>query len=128
MSIARVCALLAAVVVSALAGCGGSGAGDGGASEPPRGGQSTVSAGDEPTSAGERCDDIPVPGHEGTDVRVQGSACAEAVEVVEAAVGKGRRAYEAAGFQCEPSAAAGGDTNYACVRDGARVTFRYGAA
>jgi len=72
---------------------------------------------------------VTVPGHEGVDVRVEGTDCARAEQVIAAAVGQGRQAYEAAGFSCRPEQAGMGDTNYTCTGDGgARITFRYGAA
>lgn len=125
--------LLLTVLASAFAGCGddvpGGGEAAGGAGEqPPPGQEQGEPAADQATGGGQSCDDIPVPGHEGTNVRVQGVGCTEAAEIVGAAVGKGRQAYEAAGFACEPSPTGGGDTNYACTQGDARVSFRYGAA
>lgn len=126
--------LLTALLVAAFAGCGsdtsGAGGGGGGSGEQRQGGQATQDqqpAGGDSAQGGQSCDDIPVPGHEAVEVRVQGVGCPQAAELAGAAVGKGRQAYEAAGFTCQPSPAGGGDTSYACAGDDARVTFRYGA-
>ena len=107
---------------------GGEGGG-GGATERSEGG-STQAQSSQENSAGTRrsCDNVPVPGHEAMNVRVQGVSCTRGAEVAAAALGKGRKPYEAAGFACEPSDAGGGDTSYLCTRDDARVTFRYGTA
>jgi len=124
-------ALLTLVVSGLVAACGGGTSGSDGdtTAEPPRSAPAQEQAGEERSSRGpEACDDVPVPGHEATDVRARGATCARAEELVAAAVGKGRARYQAAGFTCEPSDAAGGDTDYVCTRDAARVTFRYGAA
>lgn len=124
--------LLLTVLASAFAGCGddvpGGGEAGGGAGEKPPPGQEQGEPAADQATGGQSCDDIPMPGHEGTNVRVQGVGCTEAAEIVGAAVGKGRQAYEAAGFACEPSPTGGGDTNYACTQGDARVSFRYGAA
>ena len=128
----RLRALLLTLAVTVLAGCGGETSGDeagGGAGEPSRGGSTEERSSEgESASPSRSCDDVAVPGHEATNVRVQGVSCARAAEVAAAALGKGRRAYETAGFACEPSDASGGDTNYMCTQDDARVTFRYGTA
>lgn len=119
-----------ALVATGLAACGAEpSGGGGGADEQAQGGstQEQTSASDA-SAAVESCDDIAVPGHEATDVRVQGVSCARAEELAAAAVGEGRSRYASAGFTCEPSDAGGGDTNYICTRGDARVTFRYGAA
>ncbi len=128
----RLRALLPTLLVAVLAGCGGEmsgGEGGGGATEQSQGG-STQEPPSEGDSAGtsRSCDNVPVPGHEATNVRVQALSCRRAAEVAAAALGKGRKPYEAAGFACEPSDAGGGDTIYVCTRDDARVTFRYGTA
>ena len=120
--------LTLAVIGIALVGCGGDG---GGAAEPPPDDQATQeqSSPQRDSATGtQSCDEIPVPGHEARNVRVQGGSCAQAAEIIGGAVGQGREAYEAAGFACEPSPVEGGDTDYTCTRGDARVTFRYGAA
>lgn len=122
--------------LAALAGCGGGAAETGGgaggptqggqpAEEQPTGGQtqSGQSAG-----GGGSCANVPVPGHEAVNLRAQGVPCALAKQVAAAALGKGRRPYQAAGFRCQPSEADGGDTNYTCTQGDLRVTFRYGTA
>lgn len=85
---------------------------------------------DEPSSeaaqGGQSCEDVKVPGHAAVDLKAVGAACAIAEKVAGAAEGRGRAAYEASGFACEPSGAGDGDTNYSCSRDSATVTFRYG--
>jgi len=68
-----------------------------------------------------------VPGHRAVQVRASGTPCARAAKVAAAAEGRGRAAYESAGFGCAPSNASGGDTNYSCKKGAAKVTFRYGA-
>lgn len=124
-------ALLLALIVMALAGCGDDATVDdgGGGSAPAQNGSAQEQPSDGGSaSTGESCADIPVPGHEAVGVEVQGVSCAQAAQVIAGAVGKGRRAYETAGFSCEPSEAGGGDTSYVCSQGDARVTFRYGAA
>jgi len=111
------CAVAGAALV---AGCGGD--------EPAGPAPSPSGGGGGGSSAATSCDRQQVPGHEGVDVQITGGSCEQAREVIRAAVGKGRQAYEAAGFSCEPSDASGGDTNYTCTGDGAELTFRYGAA
>ncbi len=109
----RLRALLPTLLVAVLAGCGGETSGGEGGGE---------------AGTSRSCDNVPVPGHEATNVRVQALSCSRAAEVAAAALGKGRKPYEADGFACEPSDAGGGDTIYVCTRDDARVTFRYGTA
>lgn len=58
-----------------------------------------------------------------------GLTCDQAREVILAAVGKGRAAYESGGLSCAPSDAGEGDTFYDCTDpDSRRLTFRYGTA
>ena len=107
---ARLGASLATLSIAVLAGCGG----DDGADRPP------AAAGDE------RCGRVTVPGHEAVGIRASGAECAIARRVAAAAEGRGRQPYQSDGFACEPAEAAGGDTDYTCSRDGARISFRYG--
>ncbi|MDQ3609355.1 MAG: hypothetical protein M3459_10705 [Actinomycetota bacterium] len=126
----RLRALLLTLLVSGLAGCGGETSGNDGGGAATEQSQSAPtqeqSSGSDFAGTSGSCDDIPVPGHEATNVRVEGVSCTRAAEVAAAALGKGRRPYEAAGFTCEPSDAGGGDTSYTCTRGDARVTFGYG--
>lgn len=105
----RLGASLATLAITALASCGG----DDGADRPP-------------AAAGERCGRVMVPGHEAVGIRASGAACAVARRVAAAAEGRGRQPYESGGFACEPADAAGGDTDYTCMGDGVRISFRYG--
>lgn len=113
MSLAR--PLRFVVIAAALvpAGCGDDGGDEAPTPRPPEG---------EATS----CQRVLVPGHQAVDVRARGIACAEARRVIAEAAGRGRQPYEAMGFACEPSEAPGGDTDYACTRQDARISFRYG--
>lgn len=82
-------------------------------------------------AGGERCEEVMVPGHVGTEVTVAGTDCDTAAEVIEGAVGQGREPYEAAGFACEPTGAGEGTsaTDYSCTgAQGATITFTYDAA
>lgn len=82
-----------------------------------------------PAAGGTPCGTVDVPAHEGVDVLAYGIDCSAARAVVRLAEGRGRRAYDAAGFTCTPRPAPGGDTSYDCVAsEGARITFRYGVA
>lgn len=125
----RLRALLALIILTAVVGCGGSSGGEGGATgtRPDRTSTQEEPSASEGAGAG-ACQDMPVPGHEATQVRVQGASCTQAAGLAAAAVGNGRQPFEAAGFACEPSDAGSGDTNYVCTQGDARVTFRYGAA
>jgi len=79
------------------------------------------------SGAGEQeCGTVKVPAHEGREVVANGAACDVAREVVLGAAGKGRAPYEAAGFACRPTEAAGGDTRYGCSMGAARIDFLYG--
>jgi len=78
------------------------------------------------SEGGEKCEDVMVTGHEAVDVKATGVGCAVAEKVAGAAEGRGRAAYKAEAFACEPSEAGGGDTNYSCSMGPAKITFRYG--
>ena len=78
-----------------------------------------------PAGAGS-CPDVQVPGHQAVMLRAQGTGCATARAVAAAAEGRGRAPYEQAGFACEGTDAAGGDTDYTCTMGDARITFLYG--
>ncbi|MDQ3609968.1 MAG: hypothetical protein M3459_13900 [Actinomycetota bacterium] len=77
-------------------------------------------------AGGGDCGRVEVPGHEAVDLRADGVGCATAREVAAGAAGQGRAPYDAAGFACEPTDAADGDTTYACTGDPGRLTFLYG--
>lgn len=89
----------------------------------------TVAAPTTQANGARSCGRQQVPSHEGVDVQATGLTCAQAREVILAAVGRGRAAYDSGGLSCTPSDAPDGDTFYACAAgDGRRLTFRYGAA
>lgn len=103
------------LAAAALAGCGGD-------DEPPAAPEPSAPAGTA------ECGTVTVPGHEGVGIRADGVDCTQAKAVATAAEGRGRAPYEAEGFSCEPTDAPAGDTDYACTKGDASVTFRWGTS
>lgn len=110
----RAAALLLTSLALGAAGCGGD------ESDAP----------EAPAASGEAsdCGRIMVPGHEAVDIMAVGVDCEAAAMVAAQAEGRGRAPYEAAGFACEPTDAAGGDTTYDCTQGERQITFLYGTA
>lgn len=113
------------LLVLVLASCGAESAEEP-AGAPPADPDAPEQAAPPDDAGGEDCGRVEVPGHEAVDLRADGIDCATAREVAAGAGGQGRAPYEAAGFACEPTDAADGDTTYACTGEAGRITFLYG--
>lgn len=78
------------------------------------------------SSAAMSCPDVPVPGHLAENVKAAGLDCEATVPIANEAEGRGRAPYRSSGFDCEPTDASGGKTNYTCTMGEAKLTFLYG--